>query len=149
MFNYIPKPPVGYSIPPRLTLEEFLTAETSIYFSPTKFSDGRYNLTPEGLIAVLRHAHYDSNGPICRSDIVITDIAMNDLADYLGFNSVDAYNDCLLIEKNRIFRRAQHLCQCSPIPLPPLVSATSIYPYPILTPSYLSTDPADLPPGKT
>lgn len=123
---------MAYSTPPRLTVEEFQAAMSSIWFNSYRFADGRGNLSPEAQIAVLRGARYDSQGPIFKSDMMITEQAMRDLADYLGFDSVIDYNTALMLEKNNIFKRAK-----TPLPLPPEIPATAEYPFKLLTPDNL------------
>jgi hypothetical protein len=92
-------------------------------------TDGKSNMTPESAIAVMRGANYDAQGPVLKSDMMIADQAMRDLADYLGFDSVVDYNNALMLEGNNIFKRAKTVT-----PPPPNIEATSTYPFEVPTP---------------
>ena len=117
---------------PRITQEEFLLAQTSIYYSPNKFADGRGNYSPEAILGMQRGARLDSNGPLFRSDMKIIDQAMRDLADYLNFTNVNDYLNAILTEGSKIFLRAT-----TPLSPPVNIPATSTYPFPLLTPDNL------------
>lgn len=105
-----------------ITPQEYEAATSSIWYNPNNLADGRSNLTPEGNIAVVRGARYDSNGPLFFSDMVITDQAMRDLACYLGFRNVNDYNSALLTEGSGVFNRTH----------PPIIPATATYPFPVI-----------------
>lgn len=118
---------MSYSNPPKITQEELSAAQSCIFFSPNRLADGRGNMVPEAAVAILRGARYDTNGPLFRSDMIITDKAMRDLADFLGFDGPISYNNALMIEGNKIFQRAQF----KQIPLPESFPVNATYPFPI------------------
>ena len=91
--------------PARISPQEYLIARSSIWFNKFSLADGRGNLTPEANIAVMRGARFDGQGPLFLSDMLITDQAMRDLADYLGFSNVTDYQNALFVEQNKIFNR--------------------------------------------
>ena len=116
----------------RITPDEYRSAQSSVWFNPNSIGDGRGNYTPEGNIAVMRGAKYDSNGPIFFSDMLITDQAMRDLASFLGFSNVNDYNSALATLGNNIFRG---------VASPSAIPATATYPFPI----FVGTEKKQLP----
>lgn len=95
--------------PPPLSLNEILTARSSIFFNKFSFADGRGNYTPEALIGIMRGAKFDTWGvPMSSRDILILEKAMRDITAYLGFASVAEYADALEFEGNKIFFRVNN-----------------------------------------
>jgi len=138
--------------PGTLTKAEWDAALSSIWFNPNLMGDGRFNLTPEANIAVLRGARYDNFGPLFPRDMFITDKAMRDLATYLGFRNVNDYNSALFIEGSKIFRRAPKACpgrhrrhKAKKPPLP----VTSTYPFPVIVEGGIKQQLTDMPTGES